>query len=121
MQNIVANASKCTSRVLEGCSSRRTRKRRRGRSAFCAAAAAFFVAAPPLAQAQAQAQAEEKARATMEHFRTQLDRAEKERDEAREFGSESFRQVQALEKKLSEASAFFNGLKNGNHLTSAGR
>ena len=57
MQNIVANASKCTSRVLEGCSSRRTRKRRRGRSAFCAAAAAFFVAAPPLAQAQAQAQA----------------------------------------------------------------
>ena len=64
---------------------------------------------------------EDKARANVEHFKTLLDRTEKERDEAKEFAAESFRRVQALEKKLNEASAFLNGLKNGNHLTSANR
>jgi len=73
------------------------------------------------AQVQWQALAEDKARANIEHFKSLLDRTEKERDEAKEFAAESFRRVQALEKKLNEASAFLNGLKNGNHLTSVNR
>ena len=43
----------------------------------------------------------------------QLARTEKERDEARKTASESVRQVQSLEEKLTEVSALFTGWKGG--------
>ncbi len=73
------------------------------------------------AQAQWETESAEKTRATIEHFKALLVRTEKERDEAKEFASEGFRQVQTLEKKLTEASSFLNGWKNGKHLVVAGR
>ncbi len=59
---------------------------------------------------------------TTEHFKALLDRTEKERDDAKEFAADGFRQVKNLEKKLADASAFLNGLKNGGgkHLVAAG-
>lgn len=65
------------------------------------------------ARAQWEAEAEEKSRATVEHFKVLLTRTEQERDAAKEFAAEGYRQVQSLEKKLTEASEFLNGLKNG--------
>ena len=55
-----------------------------------------------------------KMRAAVEPLTAQLARAEKERDEAKEASSESVRQLQNLEKKLTEASVFLSGWRNGN-------
>src|SRR5205814_2127623 len=52
--------------------------------------------------------------AAMEPFKALVARAENERDEARQSASESARQLQNLEKKLTEASSFLNGWRNGN-------
>lgn len=70
-------------------------------------------------QAHEQAQAEWKreleiARAAVEPVKDLLARTEQERDEAKEFAAEGYRQVQNLEKKLGDASAFLNELKTGN-------
>lgn len=73
------------------------------------------------AQAEAHQTAQAQWAAEAAKFKALLDRAERERDEAKEFASEGFRQVQSLEKKLTEASAFLNGLKNGKPLVIAGR
>jgi hypothetical protein len=71
------------------------------------------------AQAQWDAESEKRARAAIEPFKALLSRAEKERDEARQTASESARHVQNLEKKLTEASSFLNGWRNGKHLVGA--
>jgi hypothetical protein len=71
------------------------------------------------AQAQWDADSEKRARAATEPFMAVLARTEKERDEARQTASESVRQVQNLEKKLTEASTFLNGWRNGKHLVGA--
>ena len=65
------------------------------------------------AQAQWEAKAEKKARAAIEPFKLLLARAEKERDDARYSAAEGIRHVNNLEKKLTEASSFLNGLRNG--------
>jgi hypothetical protein len=85
-----------------------------------------------VAQMTAQAEAHEALRAQWERdseeqtraigqFKAQVERAEKEREDAKEFAADGFRQVKNLEKKLREASAFLNGSKNGDHLVVAGR
>jgi hypothetical protein len=51
--------------------------------------------------------------AAVEPFKEQLARTERERDEARQTAAESTRQVQNMEKKLSEASSFLSGWRNG--------
>jgi hypothetical protein len=51
--------------------------------------------------------------AALEPFKEQLARAERERDEARQTASESTRHVEAMEKKLNEASSFLTGWRNG--------
>ena len=68
------------------------------------------------AQAQADAEMEKKVRAAIEPLKVQLARAEEERDEAIRTSSEGARQLQHLEKQLTEASTFLNGWKNGKHL-----
>jgi len=55
----------------------------------------------------------------VEPLKASVARAEKERDEARQSASESFRQVQNLEKKLTEASSFLNSWRNGKKLVEA--
>jgi len=60
-----------------------------------------------------------KTRAAIEPFKLQLARTEKERDEANQSASESARQVQNVEKKLTEASSFLHGWKNGKPLAGA--
>jgi hypothetical protein len=45
-----------------------------------------------------------------------LARTEQEREEARQAASASARRVQSFEKKLTEASSFLNGWKNGKEL-----
>src|SRR5437667_264142 len=60
-----------------------------------------------------------KTRAVIEPFQLQLARTEQERDEAAQSASESARQVQNLEKKLTEASSFLNGWRNGKHVVGA--
>jgi len=50
-------------------------------------------------------------------LKAQLARAEKERDEAKQAASERIRQMQNLEKRLSDASSFLNGLRNGGKAT----
>ena len=67
------------------------------------------------AMAELQSQA-----AAMEPFKAQVARAEQERDEAKQAAAESFRQVQHLEKKLTEASSFLNGWRNGKRPVGAG-
>ena len=42
---------------------------------------------------------------------------EKERDDARETAAESARHVEAMEKKLGDATSFLNGWKNGRKTT----
>jgi hypothetical protein len=67
-------------------------------------------------QAAAQAQWEqesERTRAALEPIKTMLAHAEQERDAAKQSAAENARQAQNLEKKLTEASSFFNGLRNG--------
>ena len=71
------------------------------------------------AQEQWQAESENRTRAALEPFKTLLARTEKERDEARQAATESVRQVQNLEKKLTEASSFLNGWRNGNKVVGA--
>ena len=56
---------------------------------------------------------------TIEPFKAQLARTEKERDEAKQSASETALQVQNLEKKLTEASTFLNGWRNGKTLAGA--
>jgi hypothetical protein len=73
------------------------------------------------AQARWETESKEKARAAMEYFKAMLDRTEAERDEAKELASERLHHVQTLEKKLSEASSFLNGWKNGKHLAEVDR
>lgn len=53
------------------------------------------------------------ARGNIEPIRALLARAEKDRDEAVQSASESIRQAQDLEKKLTEASSLLTGWKNG--------
>ena len=65
------------------------------------------------AQARWETESEEKTRAATEHFKVLLARTEKERDEAKEFAADGYRQVQTLEKKLTEASSLLTGWKNG--------
>ncbi len=57
-----------------------------------------------------------KTRAAIEPLKLQLARIERERDEAAQSASESARQLQNLEKKLTEASSFLNGWRNGKHV-----
>lgn len=71
------------------------------------------------AQAQWDTESDKKTRAAIEPFKALLARSEKERDEARQTASESARQVQTLEKKLTEASSFLNGWRNGKNLVGA--
>jgi hypothetical protein len=86
--------------------------RARQREQEIAAQLAAQAEAHHAAQARWETEAEEKTRVATAHYRALLDRAEKERDEAKEFAADGYRQVQNLEKKLTEASAFLNGLKN---------
>ncbi len=60
------------------------------------------------AQAQWEAESEVKLRTAIEPLKAQLARAEKERDEAKRSATEGTRQVQSLEKRLTEASSFLN-------------
>jgi hypothetical protein len=61
-----------------------------------------------LADAQAQWEKE---------FESKLELIEKERDDARETAAASARHVEAMEKKLGDASSFLNGWKNGRKTT----
>jgi hypothetical protein len=71
------------------------------------------------ARAQWETESETRTRAAIEPLRATLVRAEKERDEARLASSEHARQVQSMEKKLAEASAFFNTWRNGKNMVGA--
>jgi hypothetical protein len=68
------------------------------------------------AQAQLVAESERRMHAAVETLKSALTRTEKERDEAKEIAAEGARHVQTLEKKLTEASSFLNGWRNGKHL-----
>ncbi len=70
------------------------------------------------AQSQWEAESEKKVRTAAEPYKSLLGRAEKERDEARQVAAEGARHVQQLEKKLTEASTFLNGWRNGKSLVS---
>src|SRR5207237_2364224 len=65
------------------------------------------------AQTHWQADSEKRTRAAIEPLKVLLARAEEERDQARQSASEVTRQVQNLEKKLTEASTFLTGWRNG--------
>lgn len=67
-------------------------------------------------QALWEREAEKKARASLESYKSQLARTEKERDDAKQAATEGARQVQTLEKKLTEASTFLSGWRNGRNL-----
>ncbi len=69
--------------------------------------------------AQWDAELEKRTRAAIEPFKGLLARTEKERDEAKQTAFESVRHVQNLEKKLTEASSFLNGWRNGKTLVGA--
>jgi hypothetical protein len=71
------------------------------------------------AQVQWETESEKRARAAAEPFKALLTRAEKERDEARQAAAEGARHSQDLEKKLTEASSFLNGWRNGKILVEA--
>jgi hypothetical protein len=71
------------------------------------------------AQAIWERESEKKVRAAMEPLKTQLARAEKERDEARENATDNARHVQTLEKKLTEASSFLSTWRNGKSVVDA--
>jgi hypothetical protein len=89
--------------------------RARQREQDLAAQLAAQAEAYRVAQTQWETESTEKTRASIEHFKALQERAEKERDDAKNLATERFRQVQKLEKKLTEASLFLNGWKNGNH------
>lgn len=65
------------------------------------------------ALSQWEAEAEKRVRAAVEPLKGLVTRTEIERDQARESAAEAMRHVQNLEKKLTEASSFLNGWKNG--------
>jgi hypothetical protein len=65
------------------------------------------------AQAQWETESEKRTRAAIEPLKSMLVRTEKERDDARQSATESARQLQSLEKQLTEASTFLNGWRNG--------
>jgi hypothetical protein len=65
------------------------------------------------AQAHWETESDKKTRAALDPLKAQVARAEKERDDARQSASEGIRQMENLEKRLSEASSFLNGLRNG--------
>jgi hypothetical protein len=67
------------------------------------------------AHAQWEKESAEKLRATIDPLKALLARAVKERDEAKQSLSDRARQVQALEKKLTEASMFFSSWRDGNN------
>jgi hypothetical protein len=69
--------------------------------------------------AQWDAESEKRTRSAIEPFKTLLSRTEMERDEARQTAAEATRHVQNLEKKLTEASSFLNGWRNGKVLVGA--
>ena len=71
------------------------------------------------AQAQWESEVEKRTRAAVEPFKALLVRTEKERDEARQSATEVARQVQNLEKKLTEASTFLSTWRNGKDLVSS--
>jgi hypothetical protein len=60
-----------------------------------------------------EAESEAKMFAAMESFKGLLARTEKERDDARQSAIETARQMENMERKLSEASSFFSSWKNG--------
>jgi hypothetical protein len=65
------------------------------------------------AQSQWESESEKKLRAAVDPLKALLAGAEKERDEARESASDTAHRVKKLEKKLTEASSFLNGWRNG--------
>ena len=71
------------------------------------------------ARAQWEAESEQRARTAIEPFKALLARTEKERDEAKQSAADSARQVQSLEKKLTEASSFLNTWRNGKSMVGA--
>jgi hypothetical protein len=98
-----------------GCPSRAKQREQDLIAQMTAQAEAHLMAA----RAQWEMESEKKARAAIEPFKGLLARTEMERDEAREAASESIRQVQNLEKKLTEVSSFLNSWRNGKHLVGA--
>jgi hypothetical protein len=66
-----------------------------------------------VAQARWKKESEDKVMAAIEPLTGLLARAEKERDEARQASLEGTRQLQSLEKKLTEASLFLTPWRNG--------
>ena len=68
------------------------------------------------AQAQWEAESDMKVRAATEPFRAQLARVEKERDEAVEAAAASARQLEELDKKLTDTSVFLNSWRNGKNM-----
>jgi hypothetical protein len=88
----------------------RTRKREQElETQFAAHAEARLIAG----QALWQAEAEKKLRAAVEPLKAQLARVERERDEALQASVEGARQAQHLEQRLTEASLFLSGGRNG--------
>lgn len=73
------------------------------------------------ARQQWETELDRRTRAVIEPLKVQLVRTEKERDEALESASGAISQAQDLERKLTEASSFLNGWKNGKNLVAAGR
>jgi len=71
------------------------------------------------ARAQWETEAETKTRNAIEPLMAMLTRIENERDEAKQSAAESVRQVQNLEIKLTEASTFLNGWRNGKKMVGA--
>ena len=65
------------------------------------------------AQAKWEAESDIKVRAAVEPFKTLLARTERERDEAREASAETARQLETLEKQLTDTSVFLNAWRNG--------
>jgi hypothetical protein len=65
------------------------------------------------AQAKWEAESEERTRAAIEPYKVSLARLERERADAEHAATESARQVEQLEKKLTEASSFLNTWRNG--------
>jgi hypothetical protein len=66
------------------------------------------------AKAEWDTQFEVKTRIALEPLKVQLARTEKERDDAMHSATEVSREMQSLEKRLTDASSFLNGLRNGN-------
>ena len=71
------------------------------------------------AQALWERESEKRVRAAIEPLKALLTRTEQERDAAKLASSESARQVQTLEKQLTEASSFLSGWRNGKSVVSA--